>query len=93
MIGPKLPRKLKQICDKDNRTVRYRDDRTGKCSAPEGELGCAWSIPFGRTIRLCPDGWTPGCGPLGCTLMNEMTHQLGFFGESKPDAVEKCLGC
>ena len=82
--NPGIPAGLKNKCDKDNRTVRCRDDRTGLCSDDPGTYECGWSIPFGRKIRLCPDAWIPGaCGPLGCTLMHEMTHQLGHAGESK----------
>jgi RHS repeat-associated protein len=86
--SPAIPQGLSRICASNDRTIRCQTDRTGYCAG-----NCAWSIPLGGTIRLCEDAWTPGCGPLGCTLMHEMTHQLGHGGESKPEAVEKCLGC
>ncbi len=79
---------LTNKCDKDNRIVRCTDKSTGLCSGR-----CAWSVPFGRTIRLCKGAFDSECGPLGCTLFHEITHQLGFPGEAKPNAVEECLGC
>jgi hypothetical protein len=49
---------------------------------------------YGRTIRLCPGAVEEGtCGPLGCTLIHEMTHQEGHSGETVPRFAEKCLGC
>ncbi|HEV8579130.1 MAG TPA: RHS repeat-associated core domain-containing protein [Thermoanaerobaculia bacterium] len=86
---PSIPRGLQRLCKANDRTIKCSTARVGKCSAGT----CAWSIPGGGVIRLCEDGWTPGCGPLGCTLMHEMTHQLWHSGESKPEAAEKCLGC
>ena len=87
--SPSIAKKLDRACDDPNRTVRCKDNSTGRCSG-----ACGWSIPFGRTIRVCPSGWnTSLCGPLGCTLLHEMTHQIGHPFEKRPEQVEKCLGC
>ncbi|MCG8460204.1 MAG: hypothetical protein MI919_28300, partial [Holophagales bacterium] len=92
---------LKRYCARDNRTVRCYSKPSGRCAGTtnaDGEtfVTCGWSIPLGRTIRLCPKGLRPTqtvCGPLGCTLAHEMTHQLGHLAEKKPREVEECLGC
>lgn len=91
--SPSIPNGLKDYCANDNRTVRCETNRTGNCATKEGYVSCAWAVPLGRTIHLCEDAWIPDCGPLGCTLMHEMTHQLGHLGETKSESVEKCLGC
>ncbi len=84
-----IDRGLERLCDSNNRTVRCKYEKTGKCRDD-----CGWAIPLGRTIRLCPALLEGGvCGPIGCTLAHEMTHQLGYPREAKPKAVEKCLGC
>jgi RHS repeat-associated protein len=86
--SPAVPKGLKSICAGNDRTIRCQTDQGGLCTG-----ACAWSLPLGSTIRLCDAAWTSGCGPLGCTLMHEMTHQLGHGGENIPGAVEKCLRC
>jgi len=91
--SPSVPKGLRRFCADSDRTIQCQPRRTGRCKSSPESLSCAWSLPLGGTIHLCEDAWTPGCGPLGCTLMHEMTHQLGHGGESKPVAVEKCLGC
>ena len=86
---PSIPEGLGRLCGNPALTVRCKQDSGGSCSG-----NCAWSVPFGTTIRLCPGAWDDGrCGPLGCTLLHEMTHQLGHGGEKHPQQVEKCLGC
>jgi len=86
---PSIPEGLGRLCGNPALTVRCKSDAGGSCSG-----NCAWSVPFGTIIRLCP-GASDGarCGPLGCTLLHEMTHQLGHGGEKYPQQVEKCLGC
>ena len=86
-----VPERLRRMCERDNRTIRCVNERKGRCETEPPLLSCAWSIPFTRTIRMCPDAWEPGCDALSCTLVHEMTHQLGFMGESTPDAAEGCL--
>ncbi len=86
--GTSIPGGLGRLCQTANRTIRCKGDDSGMCKG-----NCGWSIPFGWTIRMCPGAWGPGCGPLGCTLMHEMTHQLGHPFEKWPTKVEKCLGC
>jgi RHS repeat-associated protein len=86
---PSIPGGLSRLCGDPALTVRCKPDSGSSCSG-----NCAWSVPFGRTIRICPGAWDGGtCGPLGCTLMHEMTHQLGHGREKYPQQVEKCLGC
>lgn len=80
--------------DRDpNVTIRCESDRTGRCSAKPGFLGCGWSVPHVRVIHICPDASEPGCGPLGCTVLHELTHILGHPRETLPKLVEKCLRC
>jgi RHS repeat-associated protein len=86
--NPSIPGGLNSLCSDPSLTVSCESSDSGRCSG-----SCAWSIPFGRTIHLCPDAPLPSCGPLGCTLMHEMTHQLGHPLEKLPRQVEKCLGC
>jgi RHS repeat-associated protein len=84
-----IPSGLSRLCGDPALTVRCKPDSGGSCSG-----NCAWSVPFGRTIRICPGAWNGGtCGPLGCTFMHEMTHQLGHGREKYPQQVEQCLGC
>jgi len=86
---PSVPEGLGRLCGNPALTVRCKSDSGGSCSG-----NCAWSIPFGTTVRLCPGAFSGStCGPLGCTLLHEMTHQLGHGGEKYPQQVEKCLGC
>jgi RHS repeat-associated protein len=86
---PGTPPKLKRLCSNPKVAVRCKQSSRGFCQG-----NCGWAIPFGRTIRLCPSAFTPGlCGPLGCTLMHELTHISGRPGEKRPEKVEKCLGC
>lgn len=87
---PSIPGGLQRKCSNPHLVVRCKKDSGGNC-----EGACGWSRPFfGRSIRLCPVAWNPGrCGPLGCTLMHEMTHQIGHSAETQPDKVEACLGC
>ncbi len=87
--SPATPPKLKRLCGNPKVTVRCRQNSGGRCAG-----ACAWATPFGRTIRLCPSVWNPGlCGPLGCTLMHELTHISGRPGEKRSEQVEECLGC
>lgn len=58
-----------------------------------GPVTCGWAVPYTRTIRICPQAFGAYCGSLGCTLIHEMTHQIGFPGEETPNAVEECLEC
>jgi hypothetical protein len=79
------------LCDNDSEiTIKCESSDTGSCTG-----ACAWSIPGGSTIHMCPLGLTSGsgCGPFGCTLLHEMTHMVGHFFETWPKRVEKCLGC
>ena len=70
-------------------TVKCENSDSGTCKG-----ACGWSIPGGDTIHICPEQWSnPGCGAPGCTLMHELTHMSGRFGEKWPTSVEKCLGC
>jgi hypothetical protein len=82
-----LPQRLATMCD--------RADTKIVCQA-SNTADCGWSLPFGRTIYLGQLGLTedPGCGPLGCTLLHEMTHLAGHWPERWADRVENCLqGC
>jgi RHS repeat-associated protein len=84
-----IPGRLKRLCGDSRLTVRCKPTAEGFCRG-----ACAWSVPFGRTIRLCPIGFVgKDCGQLGCTLMHEMTHQIGHPREKRPEEVETCLGC
>jgi RHS repeat-associated protein len=85
-----IPDRLKRQCEDEDLTVRCKPPTSGGLCRGV----CAWSIPFGNTIRLCERAWQPErCGPLGCTLVHEMTHQIGHFREKRPRQVESCLGC
>ena len=90
---PALVTGLKRLCGDPNLTVSCKSRAGRQCTAPPGKIACGWSIPFGQTLRLCPGAWSPDCGPLGCTLLHEMTHMLGHPQEDLPDRVERCLGC
>jgi len=84
-----IPPKLQNMCDNSqNITIKCEAASTGKC-----DKSCGWSMPGGQTLHFCPSGWGQGCGPLGCTLMHEMTHMIGHGGEKWPQQVEKCFGC
>jgi RHS repeat-associated protein len=85
---PSIPSGLNGLCGDPSLRVQCELTGSGRCSG-----SCAWSIPFGRTIHLCPDAALRICGPLGCTLMHEMTHQLGHPFETLPRQSERCLGC
>ncbi len=85
---PGITRKLRKRCRNPNVTVRCKPGSGRFCQGK-----CGYAVPFGRTIRLCSSAWDEGlCGPLGCTLIHEMTHQIGRFREKGPRTVEKCLG-
>jgi len=76
-------------------TFECRSDRTGNCS-DETENGvtqptCAWTMPWGTTINVCPAYWTE-CPLKGCVLLHEIAHQC-FRTEDTALAVERCLGC
>ena len=88
--APDIPGGLKKRCaNLETTIVRCKPKETGRC-----EGNCAWTYTRGRKIRLCPSAFrNKGCGPVGCTLMHELTHQLGHGGEEWPRTVEKCLGC
>jgi len=85
-----IPDRLKSKCNRGNElTIKCEQASTGSCNG-----ACGWSLPGGSVIHLCPDQWTnPGCGDVGCTLLHEMTHQIGHGTEKWPRIVEKCLGC
>jgi hypothetical protein len=85
---PSIPGVLNRLCGDPNLTVRCELSDGGRCTG-----NCAWSFPLGRTIRLCPPALKGNCGPLGFSLMHEMTHQIGHTAETWPAKVEKCLGC
>lgn len=90
---PKLQAGLKKLCGDPSITISCQAERSGECKETPGFLSCGWSVPFGRTAHICPDAWTPGCGPVGCTTLHEFTHMLGHPRETLPDLVETCLGC
>jgi hypothetical protein len=85
-----IPGRLKWMCDnRDALTIKCESEKSGLC-----ESACAWSLPGGTTIHLCPEQWdNPNCGSTGCTLLHEMTHMIGHTLEKWPTKVEKCLGC
>jgi hypothetical protein len=86
--------KLEFLCNNNkDLTIKCEASSTGKCSGGPKSVTCAWSVPGGNTIHMCPDGLGASCGPLGCTLLHEMTHIIGHGGEKWPQSVEKCLGC
>lgn len=82
-----LPQRLAAMCD--------RADTTIVCD-PTETSSCGWTYPLGHTIHLGQLGLSedPGCGPIGCTLLHEMTHLAGHWPETWADRVENCLqGC
>ena len=82
-----IPQRLAAMCD--------RADTKIVCD-PSETSSCGWSYPFGRTVYLGQLGLSedPGCGPIGCTLVHEMTHLAGHWTEKWADRVENCLqGC
>jgi RHS repeat-associated protein len=83
--------KLQHICDNSqDYTVQCEAHQLDDCSGNT----CGWSRTGNRTIHFCPNGWnTIDCGPLGCTVMHEFTHEIGHPSEKWPRQVEKCLGC
>jgi RHS repeat-associated protein len=86
--------RLKNRCDNPDDSlhgikIKCEQNDSGMCNG-----ACAWSIPGGDTIHICPQQWSnPGCGQSGCTLMHELTHMSGRPSEKWPENVEKCLGC
>ena len=86
--------RLKNRCDNAGDSlhgikIKCERNDSGLCKG-----ACAWSIPGGDTIHICPQQWSnPGCGQSGCTLMHELTHMSGWASEKWPEIVEKCLGC
>lgn len=86
---PGIPDGLKKLSSNPELTVKCEAAKTGSCSD-----ACAWSLPYNKTIHICPQGWDAGrCGSIGCTLLHEMTHEIGHPFEKWPKQVEKCLGC
>ncbi len=85
--------RLKNRCDNPDDSlhgikVKCEQNDSGLCGG-----ACAWSLPGGDTIHICPQQWSnPGCGQSGCTLMHELTHMSGRPSEKWPENVEKCLG-
>jgi len=79
-----LPQRLAAMCD--------RADTTIVCD-PTETSSCGWTYPLGHTIHLGQLGLSedPGCGPIGCTLLHEMTHLAGHWPEKWADRVENCL--
>ena len=70
-------------------TIKCEKKDSGFCKG-----ACAWSLPGGDKIHVCPEQWrNPNCGDVGCTLMHELTPMAGYMGEKWPERVEKCLGC
>lgn len=85
-----IPQGLSRLCNLPFLAVRCQEDATGNC---EGDVCASAPVP-GRIFRVCRKGFDDSrCGPLGCTIMHEMTHLLGYAGEKYPKKVEKCLGC
>jgi RHS repeat-associated protein len=88
---------VKRLCSDPNLVVKCEASAEGKCAATLTDQGklvtCGWSLPFGGVVHFCPSGWTSACGPVGCTLLHEMTHMSGHPFEAWPVAVERCLGC
>lgn len=85
-----IPERLLWMCDNHNQiTITCEQSNSGSCKD-----ACAWSLPGGSTIHMCPPGLQPDprCGPFGCTLLHEMTHMIGHIGERIPNKVENCLG-
>lgn len=92
-----IPGRLASKCDNPNDslhgiTIRCIHDYTGGCNPGD----CAWSLPGGSVIRMCPDGLakTGVCADgYGCVMMHELTHVIGHGFEKWPRQVERCLGC
>jgi len=91
-----IPDRLKWRCDNlddslHGITIKCEKKDSGLCKG-----SCGWSLPapLSDTIHVCPSQWSnPNCGPAGCTLIHELTHITGHWGEKWPTKVEKCLGC
>ena len=94
---PAITHGIKRLCSDTNLVVQCESRAEGFCEAGHTAHGrrvsCGWSLPFVPTIHFCPDGWTPTCGPTGCTLLHEMTHIAGHPFEKWPNRVEECLEC
>lgn len=94
---PSISTGLKRLCSDPNLIVQCEPRSDGKCAPTTTTRGkqvtCVWSLPFVRVIHFCPDGWASTCGPVGCTLLHEMTHISGHPLEKWPETVESCLGC
>ncbi len=80
------------MCDHNSDIkIKCESSSTGRCKD-----SCASSFPGGKTLHMCPLGLMPDprCGPLGCTMLQEMTHMIGHPFEKWPNRVENCLqGC
>jgi RHS repeat-associated protein len=92
-----IPDRLGWNCDNPDDslhgiTIRCIHDYTGGCNPGD----CAWSLPGGSIIRMCPDGLAKigVCADgYGCVMMHELTHMIGHGSEKLPRQVERCLGC
>jgi RHS repeat-associated protein len=87
---PDIVKKLRRFCADNSRRIVICDSVGSKDCAGN----CGWTRVPGRRTRLCENAWLPEkCGPLGCTIIHELTHQAGHVGEQWPVKVEGCLGC
>lgn len=88
---------IRKKCEANNLHVICHQTETF-WNACQGTCGYThWTrIVDGKSIiHLCPDGLSEGggCGPLGCTIIHEMVHTAGAWGEHYPQKAEACLGC
>jgi hypothetical protein len=55
---------------------------------------CAFSIPYGSTIYICPRMTKPGCNA-SCVILHELVHMTGDPFETAPESCEEACfpGC
>jgi RHS repeat-associated protein len=84
----RLVQQLRQMCSSSAPHI-VCDSATSSACADGNTCGAA--LTSGRTIHICPLGFSSGrCGPLGSTIMHELTHTRGG-SECMSEKVEGCL--
>ena len=89
-----IPKCLRQFCNGTRMIVLQCPEDHGPFARWYcGDTTCAFAIPHGRTIYICPAMRTPGCGSYASVILHEMVHLCGDPGEKGPESCEQaCFG-
>ena len=79
---------------KDDWIFECLPDDSLMCTNPSGEY-CGVGIPNGSDlIHICARAFTPECGGLHCTIMEEIAHKMvGDIGHDVVNPFLKCFQC